>query len=146
VHTLADIVAHGGNLLLNINPTATGTIPFGEAQRVQGIGWWLAEHGDAIYRTRPWDRRAGLTLDGQAVRYTCSADAVHAIVLGTPPSADVELDIFLADGAEARIPGHNAPLQWMRTLIGTRIKLPQAPAEQPAITIRLSPPEAVRPA
>ena len=146
VHTLADIVARGGNLLLNINPTATGTIPFAEAERLQAIGWWLEDHGEAIFHTRPWDRAVGVTLDGQGVRYTRAPAAVHAIILGTPPSAEVELDLFLDDGAEVRMPGHNAPLPWTRTPIGTRISLPQAPAKQPAMTFRLAPAEGVQPA
>ncbi len=144
VHSLADIVARGGNLLLNINPTATGTIPFGEAERLNVIGWWLEHNGEAIFHTRPWDRAVGVTLDGQAVRYTRARNAVHAIILGTPPSAEVELDVFLEEGAEVRMPGYDAPLPWTRTPVGTLITFPQAVAKQPAVSLRLSPAEAVK--
>lgn len=145
VHTLADVVARGGNLLLNVNPTATGEIPWGEAQRLLALGWWLRDHGEAIYGTRPWERHAGTTLDAQPVRYTRSADAVHAIVLGTPPTAVVELDVALDDRVEVTIPGHARPLRWSPTSVGVRVELPQAPPEQPAVSLRLTPAEGVRP-
>jgi alpha-L-fucosidase len=146
IHLFVDVVARGGNLLLNVNPTATGAIPWEEAQRLLALGWWLREHGEAIFATRPWERHAGLTLDAQPIRYTRSADAVHAVVLGTPPGDAVELDVALADGAEATIPGHGSPLPWTRTSIGVRIELPQAPPERPAISVRLAPAGAVSPA
>ena len=145
VHLLADVVARGGNLLLNVNPTATGEIPWGEAQRLLALGWWLRDHGEAIFDTRPWERNAGMTLDGQPVRYTRAREAVHAIVLGTPPSASVELDVALAEGAQVTIPGHRRALAWEATPIGVRVQLPQAPPEQPALSLRISPPDAVRP-
>lgn len=84
-HLFVDIVARGGNLLLDVNPTAGGELPWGEARRLATLGCWLGRHGHAIYGTRPWERAAGINGDGIEVRYTASPDAVHAIVLGTPP-------------------------------------------------------------
>lgn len=54
VHMLADIVSKNGNLLLNVGPTADGVIPWHQAERLLGLGWWLRTNGDAIYGTRPW--------------------------------------------------------------------------------------------
>ena len=56
VHQLIDIVARGGNLLLNIGPTADGRIPVIMQQRLREIGNWLKVNGDGIYNTRRWNK------------------------------------------------------------------------------------------
>jgi alpha-L-fucosidase len=50
--TLLDTVSRGGNLLLNIGPTADGRIPVEMQDRLAYLGRWLAVNGEAIYGTR----------------------------------------------------------------------------------------------
>jgi alpha-L-fucosidase len=140
-----DIVARGGNLLLNMGPTGAGRVPWAQAQRFQAFGWWLRRYGSAIYGTRRWDRPTGATGDGLDVRFTASDDAVHAIVLGTPPESAVELDVRPAAGAQIRIEGTHTMLSWETTNHGVRVQLPEPPDEQPAIAFVLTPRAAVSP-
>jgi alpha-L-fucosidase len=50
--TLIDTVSRGGNLLLNIGPTADGRIPVVMQERLAYLGRWLEHNGEAIYGTR----------------------------------------------------------------------------------------------
>lgn len=52
IHELIHIVSRGGNLLLNVGPTADGRIPVIMQQRLMDIGDWLRINGEAIYDTR----------------------------------------------------------------------------------------------
>jgi alpha-L-fucosidase len=50
--TLLDTVSRGGNLLLNIGPTADGRIPVEMQERLAYLGNWLEHNGEAVYGTR----------------------------------------------------------------------------------------------
>jgi alpha-L-fucosidase len=143
VRLFVDVVAHGGNLLLNVGPTAPGAIPWVQAQRLLALGWWLRVNGPAVYGTRPWHQPDGATAEGQDVRFTVGADgALHAIVLGTPTSAVVELlDVggAVAPGTVVELLGHTAPLRWEATGTGVRVELPDRQAAAPALALRLDP-------
>jgi alpha-L-fucosidase len=145
IHVFVDVVARGGNLLINVGPTASGDIPWAQAERLLALGWWLRINGEAIYSTRPWRRHVGITGDGLHVRYTSSPDAVHAIVLGIPSGTSVELDVRLDERAEVTLEGRRRALGWSTTPAGVRVQLPEVPDNQPTLNLRLAPTVAVHP-
>ena len=49
VWMLIDTVAKGGNLLLNVGPTARGTFDDRATERLKGLGDWMRLHGRSIY-------------------------------------------------------------------------------------------------
>ena len=65
------------------------------------------------------------------------ADALYAIVLGTPASAEIELDHAPDVGAQVHLLGHDQPLDWQPTDAGCRVTLPGQPADAPALTLKI---------
>lgn len=53
IHLLVDIVAKGGNFLLDIGPKPDGTLPEPALQRLTEIGYWMDINKEAIYETKP---------------------------------------------------------------------------------------------
>ena len=49
VHMLVECVSKGGNLLLNVGPTALGTIQPEHEQRLRRVGEWMKVNGESIY-------------------------------------------------------------------------------------------------
>ena len=63
VRLLVETAARGGNLLLDVGPTADGRIPLLMQDRLLAIGRWLEVNGEAVYgteagplRRQPWGR------------------------------------------------------------------------------------------
>ena len=76
IHLLCDIVAKGGNFLLNVGPDADGNLPDTALLRMKEIGEWMKVNGEAIYGTQPvYPYTYG------KFRFTQKGDKVYAIFL-----------------------------------------------------------------
>lgn len=79
IQILIEKVSRGGNLLLNVGPTADGRIPVIMQQRLAEIGEWLNINGDAIYGTRQWND-APQSGKQKNVFYTAKGNDLYVIV------------------------------------------------------------------
>ena len=83
VDLLVEKVSAGGNLLLDIGPTADGRIPVIMQQRLLDMGRWLKINGEAIYGTRSWVS-APAASKGQTVFYTVKQNNLYVICTSWP--------------------------------------------------------------
>jgi alpha-L-fucosidase len=125
VHLLVNTVANGGNLLLDIGPTADGRIPVIMQERLLQIGAWLKMNGDAIYGTRPWRQ----TSEGN-VRYTGKGDSVYAIAEAWPGRELALATPQPASGATVILLGSNQPLKWHESGGKMLIEIPEGSEPQ----------------
>jgi alpha-L-fucosidase len=122
-----DVVAKGGNYLLNVGPQPDGQLPAEAVQRLREIGAWMQVNGDAIYASRavaPY--RAG------KFRYTRLKNGdVYAIYL--PDAKEKRLPAKLEipgpapqAGAQLALLGSDAVLAWQRVGDRTVVTVPEA--------------------
>lgn len=132
IRMLVNVVADGGNFLLNVGPMATGEIPWHQQLRLLSIGQWLSVNGDAIYASTPHPRHSLSTSEGLTVRCTVGADgATYAIILGRPSTRMVNIP---------ELPkGDVSMLGYSGTLPRSddEVQLPYRPDESPAWTLRI---------
>jgi alpha-L-fucosidase len=153
VHLVADVVARGGNLLLNVGPMADGRIPWVQAERLLALGWWLDGNGEAIYGTRPWRTASGdllvgaTTGGGLGVLFTEAADGRgdrYAIVLGSPSrNLDLPVPTEVAPDAVVTRLGQDTPLRARvepGRLVVELTDDPPAAGADPALALRIRTP------
>lgn len=120
LHLLIDNVSRGGNLLLDIGPTADGRIPVIMQQRLIDMGEWLKVNGEAIYATEPL-KSGPRTGD---LRFTTKGSTLYAICLKWPgPELAIE-GLVGMDNAKASLLGHGKPLETVKEENTLRIKTP----------------------
>ena len=127
IYLLVDIVSKNGNLLLDVGPEADGTVPPVQMSRLEALGAWLKQNGEAIYGTRPWTRADGDTAEGIPVRFTHADSSVYITLLGEPKTGSVTVKkLELKAGSPIYMLGENKPLQWVQRGEDVQVTLPSS--------------------
>jgi alpha-L-fucosidase len=104
VHTLCEVTARGGNLLLNVSPRGDGSLPPEQIERLDAIGRWMAAHGDAIVGTdpglEPWQWYGPSTRRGERIFLHLLARPYDTVTVRGIPVRHVESVRHLATGTE----------------------------------------------
>ncbi|MBN1272220.1 MAG: alpha-L-fucosidase [Candidatus Aminicenantes bacterium] len=124
VHELIDIVSRGGNLLLNVGPTADGRIPVVMQERLVDIGDWLRVNGEAIYGTQPLQDAVKLQPDDKSMRFTQKGKDMFVICMRWPQEPFDILGIKTSEKIRVRLLGFDGKVNWKVIDDGFRLELP----------------------
>lgn len=141
IHNLIDIVAKGGNYLLNVGPGPDGQLHDEAYTTMTAIGAWMHVNGDAIYATKS----VAPYKDGK-VCFTRKKDgSVYAIYMLEKdeqlPATIAFKGLTPAKGAKLEMLGAKEKLSWKATGDNTTITIPAALQKkglQHAVAIRIS--------
>ncbi len=162
VWVLVDLVSRGGNLLLDVGPTADGRIPLLQQARLLELGAWLSMNGEAIHGTRPWKTSAQWTggerpvqqykqyrqqydilemagmeanagMARKMVFFTRKGEDLYAITPGYPTGSLLLEGVSAPDSSRVTILGLPGELGWKQMPEGLQISVPSiAPDRLPA--------------
>lgn len=127
VHMLSDIVAKGGNLLLNIGPGPDGTWYEEAYSRLNEIGAWMKINGEAIYSTRT----IAPYYDGK-LRFTRGKDGSAYIIYLLDENeklpAEIQVKGFTPEkGAKISLLGKKgSSVKWKTDGIGFKLSVPES--------------------
>ncbi len=110
IHNLVDIIAKGGNYLLNVGPTAEGLIPQPSIERLAEMGEWIRVNEEAVYQTKRFEHYK----EGEEIRYIMSANEedVYAVALEWPGDKLTLRYAEPTEGSAITLLGYEGDLEW----------------------------------
>lgn len=146
IELLVDIVSKNGNLLLDVGPEVDGSIPAIQLDRLEKLGAWLKQNGDAIYGTKPWTRANGttnqVTAEGKPVdlRFTQKDGHLYATLFGKPTGSTILLhNLAAAPSSEISLLGGSGALKWKQEDADLEVTLPATLPGNYAYVLKLEP-------
>ena len=132
--SVTDIVAKGGNLLLNVGPRAVDAgIPDEQLERLGWLAGYLPPNGNAVFGTRPWSTPGTTTAEGDPLRYTARDDEVFAFVRSDGSSATLAELVPTASTTVRGVDGRG--LEWSVDAAGLRVAVPPSPEGDPVVVV-----------
>ncbi|KAK8801113.1 hypothetical protein WA158_001884 [Blastocystis sp. Blastoise] len=116
-------VAYGGNMLLNVSPTADGRIMPLMQERLIQLGDWMKVNGEAIYKSVPWRVQE----EDKKVYFTERKDlnAIYAILTEWPIDNTVTLSSpQLTENTKMSLMGSDKPVEYKQDGENIIITLP----------------------
>ncbi|PIA80247.1 alpha-L-fucosidase [Gaetbulibacter sp. 4G1] len=132
IHMLVDVVAKGGNLLLNIAPSPEGEWQQGAYNLLKEYGDWMKINSSAIYNTKPLapykEKNICFTQDKEG--------NVFALYLANEketkmPSEIVVNSISPKKGSKIKLLGSSVNLKWKPLKSGFKVSIPKALQNKP---------------
>jgi alpha-L-fucosidase len=126
IHSLIEIVAKGGSLLLGVGPEPDGTLNARQTERLAEIGAWLKVNGNAIYNTRTAEHER----DGETF-FTNGKDGSRYALVRLPENQPVPAKVqwqgnVPAKGAKVKLLGYASPVKWEQKDGVVTVTLPAA--------------------
>jgi alpha-L-fucosidase len=124
IHTLIEVVAKGGSLLLGVGPRPDGTLSDAQITRLAEVGHWLKANGQAIYNTRTTTKYN----DGSTFFTKGKGNTLFAIVLlkeNEPVPSEVSWRYNLpAKGTSVKLLANGKTVKWKRSGDAVKVLLP----------------------
>lgn len=131
IQMLVDIVAKGGNLLLNIAPGPTGEWQQGAYDLLSEIGAWMDINGEAIYNSKPISpfKEDNICMtqqeDGSVYFFYLAKE-------GEKMPREIKINAHQPQaGAEIYLLGNSEKMNWKKDGKGFTIRIPQSVGESP---------------
>jgi alpha-L-fucosidase len=131
ISDLTDIVANGGNYLLNVGPTGAGIIPAPAINVLTQVGAWLKTNGAAIYGTT--QAPVGNQSWGQLTR---RGNTLYAIVYNWPTNGVLHVPVKGAVASASILGGGS--LSFKTSATGVDITVPTTMPTSPATVIQIN--------
>jgi len=132
--TLTSTISCGGNLLINVGPTADGIIAPLFEERLTQLGQWLAVNGEAVYASKPWTAQNDTITKGiwYTKKTTGTDTAVYAFILSWPKGDILTLGaVTTTPQTSITLLGHPGAFGFKtRPTGGTDIAIPPIPEDQ----------------
>jgi len=137
IRNLIDIASKGGNLLLNVGPTAEGEFPQQSIEILSEMGKWMKVNGEAIYGTKasPW----GLFPWGRCTRKdTKNGTSLYFSVFEWPADRKLTISGMKNSVISAKLLANGARVKTVRTKEGELIiSLPAFSPDPMASVVRV---------
>jgi alpha-L-fucosidase len=142
VGLLVETVSKGGNLLLNVGPTARGTLDARATDRLQGIGEWMRLHARAVYGCTQAPAELAVP-EGCRLTWNPRTRRLYVHVLAWPLgnlflpgyAGKVAYAQLLHDASEVRVTRPDAPFQAALDAIPADTLILRLPVKRPDVAI-----------